>query len=100
MSEMPTFVYVLKPHHSSLIEEMSPAEELVASQHFEYLQRALGERRLVLAGPCLDGEFGIVVFRARTQEAALEFMSNDPAVKGELMTARLHAFRISLMEKD
>jgi len=98
MSELPTFVCVLKANRSGLVDDASPDEEATLAQHFEYLQTALERGRLILAGPCEDGEFGIVIFRARTEAEALEFMEHDPAVKGGLMTAELHAFRVSLME--
>ena len=94
---MPTFIYVLKPRRASLIDDASAEEEKRLGEHFEYLQRALKEGRLILAGPCLDGEFGVVVFGAPTERAAVEFMEGDPAVKHGLMTAELHAFRVSLL---
>ena len=49
-----------------------------AHAHFERLQKALAKDKLILAGPCLDGEFGIVVFRAQSREEAEEFVKNDP----------------------
>ena len=95
--EMPTFIYVLKPKRASLIDDASAEEERRLGDHFEYLQRALEQGMLILAGPCLDGEFGVVVFRATSERAAVEFMERDPAVKHELMTAELFPFRVSLM---
>jgi len=92
-----TFIYMLRPKRRSLIDETTPEEEARLGEHFEYLERALEDGKLILAGPCLDGEFGVVVFRASTQEAALEFMQSDPAVRHGLMTAELHPFRVSLM---
>jgi len=94
---LPTFIYMLRPKSRSLIDETTPEEEARLGEHFAYLERALEDGKLILAGPCLDGEFGVVVFRASTQEAALEFMQSDPAVRYGLMTAELHAFRVSLM---
>ena len=99
MSELPTFVYLLKPSRARLIPDASPGEEATLGEHFEYLQTGLSEGRLILAGPCEDGEFGIVIFRAGTEEEALEFMEDDPAARGGLMTAELHPFRISLVER-
>lgn len=96
---MRTFAYLLKVHRPGLIDDASPEEEQLLSTHFQYLQRALSEGTLVLAGPCEDGAFGIVISRARTRQRAEEFVTNDPEVKGELMTAELHPFRISLMEQ-
>jgi uncharacterized protein YciI len=94
---LPTFIYVLRPKRASLIDDASAEEEERLGEHFEYLQRALEEGMLILAGPCLDGEFGVVVFRAPTEQAAVEFMEDDPAVKQRLMTAELSPFCVSLM---
>jgi uncharacterized protein YciI len=92
-----SFIYVLKPKRASLIDDASAEEEQTLGEHFAYLQRALEQGQLILAGPCLDGEFGVVVFRAPTEQAAVEFMEGDPAVRHGLMTAELHAFRVSLL---
>jgi uncharacterized protein YciI len=98
MSEVRTFVYLLRPSRSSFVDAASSKEASILGEHFEYLQEALSGGRLLLAGPCEDGEFGIVIFRARTEDEALEFMEGDPAVKAGLMTAELHPFRISLVQ--
>jgi len=94
---LPTFIYVLEPKRASLIDDASAEEEARLGEHFEYLQRALEEGNLILSGPCLDGEFGVVVSRATSEQAAVEFMEGDPAVKHGLMAAELFPFRVSLM---
>ena len=94
---MPTFIYMLRPQSRGLIDETTPDEEARLGEHFEYLERALEEGKLILAGPCLDGEFGVVLFRAGTDDEALEFVQSDPAVRYGLMTAELHPFRVSLL---
>ena len=94
---MPTFICMLHPKSRSLTDESTPEEEARFGEHFEYLERALEEGKLILAGPCLDGEFGVVLFRAATDDEALEFMQSDPAVRHGLMTAELHPFRVSLL---
>ena len=94
---MPTFIYMLRPRSRSLIDETTPEEEARLGEHFDYLERALEDGKLILAGPCLDGEFGVVLFRAATENEALEFMQSDPAVRHGLMTAELHPFRVSLL---
>jgi len=96
MSQPQHFIYLLQPARPGLIEEATPEEETVLERHFACLQAALAEGRLILAGPCLDGRFGIVIFAAQSAGAALGFMQGDPAVHGGLMTAELHPFRISL----
>jgi uncharacterized protein YciI len=94
---LPTFIYMLRPGSRRLADEPTPEEEARLGEHFEYLSRAFEEGRLILAGPCLDGEFGVVLFRAATDDEALEFMRGDPAVRHGLMTAELHPFRVSLL---
>ena len=66
MSGMSTFIYVVKLVKSEMLEKMSSEEEAVVEDHFNRLGKALAEGKLILAGPCLDGEFGIVVFRAQS----------------------------------
>ena len=97
MSKESAFIYVLKlakgePH------EFSPTEEAVIEEHFDRLKKALAEGKLVLAGPCNDRAFGIVVFKAQSREEAEKFMKEDPAVKRGLMTAELHPFHVSLVQ--
>jgi len=100
MTNMSTYIYVLNLIDHRKLGRMSPEEETVMSEHFERLKKALTDGRLIFAGPCLDGAFGIVVFRARSEEEAREFMENDPAVKHGIMTATLHPFRVSLIENQ
>ena len=99
MSETRTFIYILKLVKPELFERMSQEEKAIVDVHFKRLNKALDVGKLILAGPCLDGEFGIVVFRAQSREVAEEFMKDDPAVKEGIMTAELHPFHVSLIEK-
>ena len=78
---------------------MSAKEQAIVDEHFEYLKKALAEGRLFLAGRCLNGEFGIVIFHADSEKQAEDFMENDPAIKKGIMTAELHPFRIALKGK-
>ena len=95
-----TFAYVLRLAHQETLENMSLEREVVVNEHFDYLQRKLAEGKLVLAGRCLKGEFGIVVFHAQSEQAAEEFMKNDPAVRKGIMTSELHSFRVALLGKE
>lgn len=94
---MDCYIYLLRPAHPGLVDHPTPAEEAVLGTHFAYLQAALHDGRLLLAGPCTDGAFGVVVFHAASPAAAHEFMRGDPAVREALMTAELHPFRVSLL---
>lgn len=94
-----SFVYLLRPVRSGFGEAMTPREEAVSDEHFARLKRLLAEGRLVLAGPCLDGAFGIVILEANSEAEAAEIMRSDPAVRDGVMTAELHGFRVSLIRK-
>jgi uncharacterized protein YciI len=82
-----------------MIDEARPEEESRLEEHSDYLARALDKGRLVLAGPCLGGMFGVVVLRAGTAQTAKEFLQGDPAVEHGLMTAELHSFRVLRLGK-
>ena len=99
-SEKPTFSYVLRLVNPESLGHMSPQDEAIIDEHFEYLKKALTEGKLALAGRCTGGEFGIVIFHAESEKQAEEFMKNDPAVKKNVMTAELHPFRVVLIEKQ
>ncbi len=90
-----TFIYLIRPR-SGFIDSMTAEEEEIMDRHFAYLQAVQTEGSLILAGPCLDGAFGVVVLRAPSLGRATAIMENDPAVSGGIMQPELHRFRISL----
>jgi len=93
---MPEYIYLIHPYRHELAFHPTQEEEAILSEHLAYLQRAASEGVLVLAGPSLDGIFGVAIFRAENEPAAEQFMFDDPAVKGGLMAAELHPFRVSV----
>lgn len=97
---MAEFVYLIRPTRENLIETMTEQEAKLMDNHFEYLKNYLSEKKLILAGPCLDAAFGIVVFNADSIESAREFMENDPAIAGGIMRSELHPFHVSLMQNN
>lgn len=78
------------------MDSITDEESEVMGQHFRYLQDLLEEEKVILAGPCLDGAFGIVIFQAESSESAQKIMQNDPSVKEGVMKAELHPYRVSL----
>ena len=85
--------------NSDTLTGMSVAENRIIDEHFEYLNNLLKTDDLLMAGPCLDHSFGVVVFEAKSLEAARSIMENDPAVKSGVMKAELHPFKVSLLHK-
>lgn len=96
MREMHTYIYANRVVRPGSGLEPTPEEARVFSVHYDYLKGKLEDGELILAGPCLDEAYGIVIFRAESDEAAKRFMDEDPAIRNGLMTAEVHRFRISL----
>ncbi|ASS74193.1 hypothetical protein CIG75_03795 [Tumebacillus algifaecis] len=98
MTTTTEYSYLLRPNRPDFITTMTEAEQAVMGEHFVYLQQLLSAGQLILAGPCLDAAYGVVIFRADSPEAAAAIMQNDPAVVKAVMSAEVHPFRVSLME--
>ncbi len=94
------YIYVLKLVNRLQTEKnWTEQDNNVVELHFKYLQNLLANDSLVLAGKTdgLDEKtFGIVIFKAFTDEEAKDIMQNDPAVKGKVMEAELWPYKIAL----
>lgn len=100
MEEQPQFIYMVRPTRLGMLAEGPTAEEEnIIGRHFAYLKH-LAERGIVLlAGRTQDSDessFGIVILQTGSEEEARVIMENDPAVKGKVMSARLHPYRIAI----
>lgn len=93
---MPDYIYLIHPFRDEFYEQPTPDEEAAMQAHFEYLKQGVQAGIVVLAGPCLDETFGLVIFHAENEAAARAFMLNDPSVRSNVMMAELHPLRISL----
>jgi uncharacterized protein YciI len=96
---MPEYIYLIHPYRHGFFEAPTPAEDAILEEHFQYLKQATQDGIVILAGPCLDQTFGLIVFRAGSEHLARAFMFNDPSVKKNVMVAELHPMRISLRGK-
>ncbi|WP_223587736.1 YciI family protein [Neobacillus bataviensis] len=95
---MEEFVYLIRPKRKDFIDSMTQMEAKIMEEHFEYLKGLLAKEKLILAGPCLDGAFGICVFKSESWENAEKVMKNDPAISNGIMSSELHKYRVSLMQ--
>jgi uncharacterized protein len=94
---MNQWLCVIRPPRATFMDDATPAEEQVMSDHFEYLKRLLDEGKLILAGPSLDPPFGIIVFEAESEDEARDLITADPSVAAGIQTPELHPFRASLV---
>ncbi|MBI3097286.1 MAG: hypothetical protein HYY93_03435 [Planctomycetes bacterium] len=96
MSETRHYVYLVRPRRPGFRETMTEQEREIIDRHFDHLKARHDRGRLLLAGPCLDASFGLVVFEADSEEEAREFMDLDPAVREGIFYAELHPFHVAL----
>jgi uncharacterized protein len=92
------FLAIGKAKRENWMATMTPEEKAVMAKHSEYVRKMFSEGKVVLSGPCLDGAYGIIIYKAKSIEAANEMFKNDPAVKAGVMDIELHPFRVGVME--
>ncbi len=93
---MPEYLYLIHPYRHGFFDSPTPDENAIMEEHYEYLKKASESGTVVLAGPCTDETFGLVVLRAENDQSANAFMFADPSVKKNVMAAELHPMRISI----
>jgi uncharacterized protein YciI len=93
---MAEYIYLIHPLRHEFFESPTAYENDVMDAHYQYLKQAVEKQIVLLAGPCLDETFGVVVLRARSEEEARQFMLNDPSVQSNVMMAELHPMKVSL----
>ncbi len=75
------------------------AEQAIVAEHFAYLQDLTAKGVVILVGRTVttdENTMGLMIFRAESEDAARQIMSNDPAVKKNVMTATLYPFKVVL----
>jgi uncharacterized protein YciI len=97
--ETTEFLYQIKPTRDNFMSNQTPEEQSALQAHFAYLQNLLHEGKLVLAGPCLDASFGVVILQDVLEDEAHLIMESDPAIVNGIMTGTLYPFRVSLLNK-
>jgi uncharacterized protein YciI len=95
---VPVFVQLLRPLVN--MSALSPEQEAAMAGHFARLQQGVGNGVVLVAGPCEDEAFGIVLFRSEGADAARAWTEADPAAQAGVMSSELHAFRVSLLNRS
>ena len=93
---MQHYIYMLRPTQPDMMSNLSDGQQSIMVDDFYNLKRMLRDGSLLLAGPCTDEAFGIVIFTAESIKEAQKIAGDDPAVKAGLMTAECHEFHVSL----
>ncbi len=95
---MAEFIYLIHPLRHEFFDHPTPFEDEAMEAHFQYLKLATQTGKVLLAGPCLDETFGVVILSAANEAEARQFMLDDPAVSSNVMMAELHPLKVSLMK--
>ncbi len=97
---MNEYLYRIRPIRSEMLSEgPTPEESALVSAHFEYLQRLTEAGVVILAGRTQNDDptsFGIVIFKAISEDEAREILEADPAVAGGVFAGELFPFKIAL----
>ena len=98
---MEQFIYTLIPTRPEMLtEEPTDKENEIIASHFAYLSDLKDKGVVKLAGRTTNTDassFGVVICEVEDEEAARQIMAHDPAVKENVLAAKLFPFRIALM---
>jgi len=93
------FLYrTLATRTGMVTEEPNDAEKAIIEQHFNYVKSLTDRGIVLLFGRTQNrdaGAFGIVIFRAGSDEEAQSIMNSDPAVKQGIMQAALYPYKVA-----
>lgn len=93
------FIVQLHGTRAGWPENMTPAEEETMQKHYEYLRALTWTGKVILAGPCLDPVYGLVVLDVADEAEARRIMDAEPSVTGGVHTYTLHPFVASLIRR-
>ena len=76
-------------------------DEAITGEHFQRLVKMKNEGVVLLAGRTqLDladaGMMGLVIFFAKDEKEAMQFMQDDPAVKNKIMLAKVVPYSVAV----
>ena len=96
--ELSQFAYLLRPaFDQAFMASAGEREQAVVQAHGEYLAGLHRDGKLVFAGRCFDGPFGIVVIEAENETEARALVHSDPSIVAGVQTAELHPFKVALI---
>jgi uncharacterized protein YciI len=95
---MAEWIYFIHPPREDFAATMTEAEGEAWHGHWIHIQRQFAKGRIVLVGPTLGRHnTGICIFEAPDEQAAREFMEQDPTIAEGFARGELRPMRISLL---
>jgi uncharacterized protein len=76
-------------------------DEAITGEHFQRLVKLKNEGLVILAGRTMlelsdAGMMGLVIFYAKDEKEAQQFMQDDPAVKNKIMLAKVVPYSVAV----
>ena len=94
------YLYKIQPIRPELLTDgPAPEEQAIIEKHFLYLKDLTEKGIVILAGRTQNTDansFGIVIFKAETEDEARKIMMDDPAVDQGVFNSELFPYKISL----
>ncbi len=101
---MGLFLYKIQPVRPEMLTTGSTdTESRIVSEHFSYLKDLLEKGMVMMAGRTQNKDyssFGIVIFKAESDQEATAIMQNDPAIKNRVFRGELFPYRIALFKPE
>lgn len=97
MSQPKQFFVRLLPTRDGFPENMTAEEERIMQEHYEYLKGLTQRGQVLMAGPCFDPVFALVILQTTTESEAVALVDNEPTVVQGLATYDMQPMRVSLM---
>lgn len=92
---MPTFLALLSPAFDRrFLTEATPEQRALVDRHGEYLLTLAEQGRLLLAGRCWDGPYGVVLLEAESAEEARSLLAGDPSLAAGAQAADVYPFNV------
>lgn len=79
----------------------TPTDQAIVGEHFNRLVQMHKEGVIILAGRTQletkdPNMMGLVIFYAKDEKAAIDFMQNDPAVKNKIMLSKVLPYSVAV----
>ncbi|MBN2227420.1 MAG: SRPBCC domain-containing protein [candidate division Zixibacteria bacterium] len=76
---------------------MTNDESRVMQEHYLYLKHLAAGKKVLMAGPCFDPVFGLIILQVQSEAEAREIMENEPSVVHGVHTYTMHPMRVSIL---
>jgi uncharacterized protein YciI len=91
------FAYLARPAFDrAFLASATPDQREVVERHGAYLERLHADGRVLFAGRCWDGPFGLVLLDVADEDEARSIVEDDPSVRLGVQTAELYPFNVFL----